>query len=68
MTRKQATDFVLKYDGKCDEKYIKNFCDYIEITLDEFWATAEKFRGTMWVKNEDGSWANEYWNKLKEIK
>jgi len=68
LTRKQATDFVLKYDGKCDEKYIKNFCDYIEITLDEFWATAEKFRGTMWVKNEDGSWANEYWNKLKEIK
>ena len=38
--------------------YIKKFCDYIKITLDEFWATVEKFRGNMWEKSPDGSWKN----------
>ena len=58
LTREQAIDLVLKYDGKCDGKYIKKFCDYIKISLDEFWATVEKFRGNMWEKTPDGSWKN----------
>ena len=61
LTREQAIDLVKKYDGKCDEKYIKEFCDYIEITLDEFWTTVEKFRGNMWGKNSDGVWENQVW-------
>jgi hypothetical protein len=65
LTKQQAVDLVLKYDGKCDAKYIKKFCDYIGITLDKFWDTTEKFRGPMWSKNDNGEWINEYFNKLK---
>ena len=57
ITRKEAIDLVIKYDGKCSTEYIKKFCDYIEISLDEFWHTADKFRGPMW-KKIDGSWKN----------
>ena len=62
ITRNEAINLVKNYDGKCSEEYIKKFCDYIEITLDEFWATVEKFRGNMWKKAPDGSWRNTIWN------
>ena len=66
ITRNEAMNLVKDYDGKCSEEYIKKFCDYVEITIDKFWDTANSFRGTMWSKNEDNEWINEYWNKIKE--
>ena len=66
ITRNEAMNLVKDYDGKCSEEYIKKFCDYIEITIDKFWDTANSFRGPMWSKNEDNEWINEYWNKIKE--
>jgi len=68
ITKDKAIDLVLKYDGKCDNKFINKFCDYFEISNDKFWTTVEKFRGPMWTKKENGEWTNEYHNKLKEIK
>ena len=66
ITRNEAMNLVKDYDGKCSEEYIKKFCDYVEITIDKFWDTANSFRGPMWSKNEDNEWVNEYWNKIKE--
>ena len=60
MSREEGIELVKKYDGKCSEYYIKKFCDYIEISTDEFWSVTEKFRGPMWTKNSDGTWNNEY--------
>ncbi len=37
LTRDEAIKLVEKYDGKCSDRYIKSFCEYIEITTDEFW-------------------------------
>lgn len=56
ITREEGVKLVREYDGKCGVKYIKQFCDYIGITLDEFWNVAEKFRGSMWEKNKLGEW------------
>jgi len=66
ITRQEALDLVKKYDGKCSMKYIKKFCDYIEISTDEFWDTANKYRGDMW-KNVNGSWNNIFLEELKKI-
>ena len=63
ITREDAIDLVKKYDGKCSTKYIKKFCNYIEISLDEFWSTVNKFRGPMW-KKVNGSWENSFLNEL----
>lgn len=46
ISREDAIWLVKEYDGKCGEKYIEKFCDYIEITKDEFWDTVDKFVNT----------------------
>ncbi len=66
ITRNEAIELVRKYDGKCSEQYIKKFCDYIEITQDEFWHISEQFRGTMWIKNKEDNWHNTYWDSLEQ--
>lgn len=48
--RKTAIEYVLKYDGKCAEKYIDEFCNYLEISKDTFLQIMEKFRGDIWEK------------------
>lgn len=62
ITREYGIELVKKYDGKCSEYYIKKFCDYIDIKINEFWSTVEKFRGDMWKKSKDGNWHNSYWD------
>ncbi|MFC1644077.1 N-acetyl sugar amidotransferase [Candidatus Omnitrophota bacterium] len=56
MTREEGIELVRKYDGKCGEKYINDFCEYIDITVDEFWRVANSFRGPMWKKSLEGEW------------
>ena len=51
LNRKEAIELVLKYDGKCADHYINDFCNYIEISQDVFWKTVEKFRGDIWNKD-----------------
>jgi len=43
MTREEGIELVKKYDGKCGEGYIKEFCEYIDITVDEFWKVVDGF-------------------------
>ena len=47
------------------EKYIKKFCDYIDISLEEFWNVSNRFRGTMW-KMKDGDWYNTFWDEINK--
>lgn len=56
LSREKAIELVKKYDGKCGEQFIKKFCDYIEISVDEFWRVADSFRGPMWEKDDKGNW------------
>tara|TARA_B100000029_G_scaffold158076_1_gene153425 strand:- start:677 stop:1813 length:1137 start_codon:yes stop_codon:yes gene_type:complete len=67
ISREESIDLVKKYDGKCSDSYIEKFCDYIEITKDEFWKTAEKFRGPMWIKKND-EWHNTFLDILDRTK
>ena len=64
ITRDEAIDLVRKYDGKCSESYIENFCKYIDISQEEFWSVTEKFRGSMWKKDEKNNWYNTIWDLL----
>jgi hypothetical protein len=57
ITRGEAVDLVNKYDGKCAHKYIKKFCDYLEIPEDSFWKVVETFRNKdIWEKDGCGQW------------
>jgi N-acetyl sugar amidotransferase len=37
MTRDQGVKLVEKYDDAYDEKYIKDYCDYLAISVGDFW-------------------------------
>lgn len=37
MTRVQGIETVSKYDHSCGDNYISSFCQYIDISTDEFW-------------------------------
>lgn len=43
MTRDEAIKLVKKYDGKCGDKYLNDFCEYIDITVEEFWKAIDPF-------------------------
>lgn len=57
MTRDEALDLVAKYDGKCDEFYVRRFCGYLGITRAEFDAAVERFRNPdLWIKQGNEEW------------
>ncbi|MGI0023240.1 MAG: N-acetyl sugar amidotransferase [Nitrososphaeraceae archaeon] len=66
ITREKAIELVKKYDGKCDNMYILKFCNYVGITIEEFWSNVNKFRGPMWKKDHQGEWYNTYWDFLEK--
>lgn len=37
ITREEAIEIVEKYDGACSDENISSFCDFISISIDEFW-------------------------------
>ena len=55
ITRDEGIALVKKYDGLCDRGYVERFCNYIDITVKEFWTIVNKHRGPMW-ENIDGTW------------
>lgn len=61
MTRAEALELVAKYDGKCDEFYIRRFCDYLGIGRSTFDEAVERFRNPkLWTKQGNGEWRLRY--------
>ena len=57
ITRKEGILMNEKYDGKCSEKYIKSFSDYIGITVNEFWIQVDKSVNTdLFIKHGLGNY------------
>ena len=58
ITRKEGIKLVKEYDGKCGKKYIKKFCDYIDIDEKEFWRVVDQFvNKKLFKKNpKTGEW------------
>ena len=43
MSREEGIKIVKKYDGICDDSIIKNYCDYVNININEFWEIVYSF-------------------------
>ncbi len=57
MTRDEAITLLKKYDGHCSPKYIKSFCNYIGITVEEFWKHVNKsVNKELFELTSEGSW------------
>lgn len=57
MSRAEAVDLINKYEGRCGKKYVQRFCNYINITEEQFWGVVELFRNhDIFEQGEDGEW------------
>jgi N-acetyl sugar amidotransferase len=43
ISREEAIEIVSKYDGNFDIEILNRFCNYIEISITEFWEIADKY-------------------------
>ncbi|MEO6054536.1 MAG: N-acetyl sugar amidotransferase [Chthoniobacterales bacterium] len=61
MTRAQGISLVEKYDGQCSEEYIRPFCEFIDITLEQFWGTVDKYvNRDLFEKAPSGKWVRKF--------
>jgi hypothetical protein len=43
ISREEGIRIVRKFDGKCSPEIIDEFCEYIEITKEQFWQVVDQF-------------------------
>ena len=56
ITRDEALNLVSKFDGEFPEKYLKEFCQYIDISEEEFYSVVDSFRSPhLWARS-NGKW------------
>jgi N-acetyl sugar amidotransferase len=61
MTREEGIAMLEQYDGKCSPKYIKSFCEYLEITEELFWKKVdENVNQNLFQRTSDGSWERKF--------
>ncbi len=61
ISREDAIKLVEKYDGKCSDKYIASFSNYIGITVAEFWEHVNKSVNLdLFEKNAAGKWSAKF--------
>jgi N-acetyl sugar amidotransferase len=58
MTREQGIEMVRKYDHVVSRD-LYHWLDYVSMTEDEFWATADRFRDSRVWRIQDGCWWKE---------
>ena len=58
LSREEAIKLVEQYDAKCDERYIHEVCEYIGITVEEFWRVVDGFVNKKLFRRdpETGKW------------
>lgn len=59
--RNEAKKIIKKYDGKCNKKYIKSFCKYIEISEKDFWKQIDKIvNKNLFYKSNQGKYVPKF--------
>jgi N-acetyl sugar amidotransferase len=56
LTRSEAIRLVRDMDGKIHPRFIRDFCDWVDITERQFWDVANSYRGKMWRRKSNGDW------------
>lgn len=61
MTRQEGIELAELYDGSCGDAYIASFCQFIDITIDQFWATVDRsVNKELFAKNGQGKWVRKF--------
>jgi N-acetyl sugar amidotransferase len=61
ISRTHAAELVRMYDGKCSDTYTRSFCQYLDLTTDEFWTHIEKYvNKDLFEKTGDHEWTPKF--------
>jgi len=60
LTRNEAIWLVKEYDGMCAERYIQSFCEYIAISVEEFWRVVDGHVNKKLFRKEGGRWVPKF--------
>ena len=55
LTREEAINLVDKYDGICDDSLISKYCNYVGISIVEFWDVVNKYTNRDIFRIKDGA-------------
>ena len=59
--RNEAIKIIEKYDGKCSSKYIRSFCEYIDISEHQFWHNVDRFvNKKLFNKSKNGKYIKKF--------
>ena len=56
ISREEGVFLARELDGRCGQKFLAPFLALLEISENDFWNHANKFRGPMWKPHDDGKW------------
>jgi tRNA(Ile)-lysidine synthase TilS/MesJ len=57
LSREDAKWLIKEYDGFCGIQYIESFCEYLNISLNFFWETVDRFvNKDLFYKDNYGVW------------
>jgi len=56
ITREEAIALVKEFDGKCADRFVKCYCDFLGLSVEKFWKIIESYRGPMWKKHDAKGW------------
>lgn len=56
ITRDEAINLVQKFDGELPKKYLKEFCEYLKITQQDFYKIVDSFRSPHIWKTVNNKW------------
>jgi N-acetyl sugar amidotransferase len=67
ITRDEGIALIKRFDGEFPEQYIQDCCDYMDISLQDYHDTIEKFRSPHLWEKESGIWKlkNPIWEEKK---
>lgn len=67
ITRDEGIALIKRFDGEFPEQYIKDCCDYMNITLQQYHDTIEKFRSPHLWEQKYGKWELKHpiWKETK---
>jgi hypothetical protein len=61
ITREEGIELVRKYDGKISDAIVADFCEYLEISVKEFWRVVDSYTSTdIFEKDAHGEWTLKY--------
>ncbi len=65
ITREQAAILAKHLDGRCHERYIRSYCEWVNLPIETFHEVADSFRGNMW-KRKGNHWVleNPIWEQI----